>query len=334
MSIRALSWSLAAATLCLSAAGGAQAQIVIGGGTTNVSCNGGSNGTATASPSGGDGFYTYTWTPYGGTSPTATGLAAGSFTVEVRDGSGATATRNYTVTQPTLLAANPWSQSNVSTNGGADGAASVSVSGGMPGYTYSWAPSGGTASAAVGLTAGTYTVTVMDANTCTAQQSFTITEPAAGPAATVASVGVPANGAYTPGQTLSFTVNFSEAVTVNTTGGTPSIALTVGAATRYATYQSGSGSSSLTFRYTVQPGDLDSDGIAIGALGLNGGTIRNGSTNVVLTLNSVGATNAVLVTTPPPAAVPTLTEWAMILLTGLLALFGAARLGLLPARKS
>jgi len=333
MSIRALSWSLAAATLCLSAAGGSQAQIVIGGGNTSVSCNGGANGTATASPSGGVAPYTYSWAPYGGTNSTATGLAAGQFTVTVTDNTGATETRGYTVTQPPLLVASQFSQSNVSTNGGANGAATVSVSGGTPGYTYSWAPSGGTASSAVGLSAGTYTVTVMDANTCMRQQSFTITEPAAGAAATVASVGVPANGTYGPGQTLIFIVNFNEAVAVDTSGGTPHLALTVGAATRYATYQSGSGSSSLTFQYTVQPGDVDSDGITIGALGLNGGTIRNGSTDVALTLNSVGATNAVLVATPPPAPVPTLTEWAMILLTGLLALFGAARLGL-PARKS
>lgn len=325
MSIRALSWSLAAASLCLSAAGGAQAQITIDGGSTNVSCNGGANGTATAAPSGGVEPYTYSWAPYGGTSPTATGLAAGSFTVTVTDNTGAFETRGYTVTQPPLLVASQFSQSNVSTNGGANGAATVSVSGGTPGYTYSWAPSGGTASSAVGLTAGTYTVTVMDANTCMTWQSFTITEPAAGAAATVASVGVPANGVYGPGQTLTFTVNFSEAVTVNTSGGTPHLALTVGAATRYATYQSGSGSSSLTFQYTVQPGDVDSDGIAVGALGLNGGTILNGSTNVNLTLNSVGATNAVLVAAPPPAPVPTLTEWAMILLAGLLGLFGLSQ---------
>jgi hypothetical protein len=39
--------------------------------------------------------------------------------------------------------------------------------------------------------------------------------------------------------------------------------LTIGSTTRYATYVSGSGSASLLFRYTVQAGDLDSDGIAV-----------------------------------------------------------------------
>lgn len=332
MSLRALSWSLAAATLCLSAAGGAQAQISITTSYTNVSCNGAGNGTATITPSGGTEPYRYSWAPSGGTNATANGLAAGNYTVTVTDSNEESATSNYTITQPPVMSVSS-SQTNVAVNGGATGSATVSVSGGTPGYYYSWAPSGGTAATASGLTAGAYTVTVTDANSCQRTQNFTITQPAAVVAATVTSVTVPANGTYAPGQTLDFTVNFSENVTVNNTGGTPRIALTVGAATRYATYLSGSSTSALTFRYTILSGDADSDGITIGALDLNGGTIRNGTTDVTLTLNSVGATGGVLVATPPPAPIPTLTEWAMILLTGLLALFGAARLGLLPTRK-
>ena len=60
-------------------------------------------------------------------------------------------------------------------------------------------------------------------------------------------------------------------------------------------------------------------------LELNGGTIRNGSTDLNLTLNSVAATSGVLVGTPLPAPIPTLTEWAMILLAGLLGLFGLSQ---------
>ncbi|WP_166642919.1 MBG domain-containing protein, partial [Sunxiuqinia elliptica] len=123
-------------------------------------------------------------------------------------------------------------------------------------------------------------------------------------APTVTSVSVPANATYVAGQDLDFTINFDEAVTVNTTGGTPQIALTIGATTRQASYQSGSGSSALAFSYTVQAGDLDTDGIAVGSLAVNGGTIKDvAGNNANLTLNSVGATSAVLV----GATVPTVT---------------------------
>lgn len=150
----------------------------------------------------------------------------------------------------------------------------------------------------------------------------------------VSSVAVPADGIYTTGQALIFTVNYDQAVIVDTSGGTPAIALTVGATARYATYISGSGTSALTFRYTAIAGDTDFNGITIGMLGFNGGSINNGSETANLVLNNVGSTANVLVAAAsPPAPVPTLTEWTMILLTGLLALFGAARLGFLPAAR-
>ncbi|MCD9460038.1 choice-of-anchor D domain-containing protein [Marinibactrum halimedae] len=118
---------------------------------------------------------------------------------------------------------------------------------------------------------------------------------------TVTSVGVPSNGTYSATQNLDFTVNFSENVTVNTTGGSPTVAITIGSTTRQATYQSGSGTSALVFRYTVQTGDQDTDGIAVGALALNGGTLRDAPGNdAVLTLNSVGTTTNVLVDTVGP----------------------------------
>jgi len=121
---------------------------------------------------------------------------------------------------------------------------------------------------------------------------------------TVASVSVPATGAYKAGEVLSFTVNASEAVLVNTGGGTPRLALDIGGATRYASYVSGSGSSALLFQYTVQAGDTDSDGIAVaGSLDLNGGTTRDAAGNDLnLTLNAVGATGGVLVDTTAPTA--------------------------------
>jgi len=213
MSIRPQFWSLAAATFCLSIAGGAHAQITATTSQSNVSCSGGSNGVATVTPSGGLGPYTYFWAPRGGTAATASGLTADNYAVTISDGINLSIMRNFTITEPDVLGGNI-SKTDATSALAADGAATVTASGGTAPYTYSWAPSGGTAATATGLTQGAYSVTVTDRNGC-----FT---------------------------------------TVNTNVGV---------------------------------------GVA------------------------------------PPVAVPTLTEWAMILLTGLLALFGAARLGFLPAAR-
>jgi len=155
----------------------ANALTATAGAINNVSCNGGANGTATVNVTGGTGARTYSWAPFGGTNATATGLSAGTYTVTVTDANACTATQNFTISQPTALTASIGSQTNVSCNGGANGTATVSVTGGTGIYTYSWAPSGGTAATATGLAAGTYTVTVTDANVCQATQSFTISQP-------------------------------------------------------------------------------------------------------------------------------------------------------------
>jgi hypothetical protein len=97
-----------------------------------------------------------------------------------------------------------------------------------------------------------------------------------------------ANGAYTAGTTVDVTVDFSAAVTVT---GTPQLQLETGTVDRFAAYVSGSGTSTLTFRYTVQAGDSSSDldYVGTGALGLNGGTIKDaGGVDATLTLATPG----------------------------------------------
>ncbi|BCG26160.1 hypothetical protein TUM18999_43510 [Pseudomonas tohonis] len=119
----------------------------------------------------------------------------------------------------------------------------------------------------------------------------------------VTSVGVPANGTYVAGNTLDFTVNFDEAVTVDTTGGTPRLAITLDTGgTVYADYVSGSGGTALVFRLTVASGQADANGISVGgAIDPHGGTLRDAAGNdVTTTLNSVGDTSAVLVDAVPP----------------------------------
>ncbi len=83
-----------------------------------------------------------------------------------------------------------------------------------------------------------------------------------------------ANGVFIAGDRLEVTVVFDEPVTVT---GTPRVALTVGAATRYAAYVSGGGTTSPVFRYTVARADRDADGVSVGAsaLDLNGGKIAD-----------------------------------------------------------
>ncbi|WP_322883869.1 hypothetical protein [Microvirga lotononidis] len=109
----------------------------------------------------------------------------------------------------------------------------------------------------------------------------------------VSSVAVPANGTYKAGDTLDFTVAFTEAVVVS---GVPSIALVVGSKVVEASYVGGSGTGALTFRYVAATGDLDANGIAIGALALKGGTIQSlGGLDAETILNGVGSTAHVLV---------------------------------------
>ncbi len=176
---------------------------------TNVSCNGGNNGAATVSVSGGTPGYTYSWSPSGGTAATASGLIAGTYTCTITDANSCTRTQTVLLTQPTVIASSVTSQTNVSCNGGNTGAASISVSGGAPGYTYLWAPSGGTTATISGRTAGTYTCTITDANSCTRTQTVSLTQPTAIASSVASQTNVSCNGGN------------NGAATVSVSGGTP-----------------------------------------------------------------------------------------------------------------
>ncbi|MBX3619149.1 MAG: DUF4347 domain-containing protein [Rhizobacter sp.] len=123
-------------------------------------------------------------------------------------------------------------------------------------------------------------------------------------APTVTSVGVPANGSYVAGQSLDFTVSLSETISVDTAGGTPRLAIDMGGTTVYADYVAGSGTGTLVFRYTVQTGDNDTDGIAVSGLQANGGTLRDAAGNDLSpALANIGATAGVTVDTTDPTAI-------------------------------
>lgn len=138
-----------------------------------------SNGGATLTVSGGTGTYSYVWQPTGGSSASASGLAAGPYTVVVSDQNACLDTVNLVITTIGGPIINVVTQNNVSCNGGNNGLITVSASGATPPYTYSWSPTGGNTATVSNLIAGNYTVTVTDSIGCISVQTFTITQPQA-----------------------------------------------------------------------------------------------------------------------------------------------------------
>ncbi|MBS1580942.1 MAG: SprB repeat-containing protein, partial [Bacteroidetes bacterium] len=137
---------------------------------TNALCNGTANGSATYLPNA-NGF-TYLWNdPAAQTAHTATGLAAGNYHVRVTDGYGCDTTVNVTITQPAAITIANLAVTHEQCAGNNDGAITVTANGGTAPYHYSW-NTGHPADTLATLTAGagTYTVTVTDANGCAAAQ--------------------------------------------------------------------------------------------------------------------------------------------------------------------
>jgi gliding motility-associated-like protein len=132
----------------------------------NASCNGVANGSASFSPA--NPTYSYVWSN-GQTGATATGLAAGGYTVTVSTALGCTASFPVTITQPAALAIASMNVVNESCAGMGNGSATVIVSGGTVPYAYTWSVPGSGPSITAG--AGTYQVSITDANGCAAVQS-------------------------------------------------------------------------------------------------------------------------------------------------------------------
>ncbi|WP_217810166.1 Ig-like domain-containing protein [Salibaculum griseiflavum] len=107
------------------------------------------------------------------------------------------------------------------------------------------------------------------------------------------SLGTPAftsTGPYKAGDVIGFELTFTEPVTVDESGGTPSVDLDVGGSVQTVALSSASGDT-LSFAYEVQPSDTDADGVAVVAntLALNGATITGDSTGQPALLGHSGA---------------------------------------------
>lgn len=135
----------------------------------------------------------------------------------------------------------------------------------------------------------------------------TVAVTAVADSAVVTGVGMPMDGVYGEGTPLDFTVTFDHAITVNTSGGIPTLSVTLQSGeTVQAQYVAGSGTNDLVFRYSVISGEFDTDGITLGsAVVANGGTLTNvddaQTMNAALTLHGVGASGGVLVDAVAPA---------------------------------
>jgi gliding motility-associated-like protein len=149
---------------------------------TNVLCFGSNTGNVTIAGSGGVSPYLY---KMAGGSYQASGLfetlIADSYTVTIQDANLCTFDVTVNITQPlAILAVNTLSSTNVSCSGSANGSVNVSASGGTSPYMFSLNGGAYQASGSFSnLAASTYTITVQDANLCTAIVTVAITEPEA-----------------------------------------------------------------------------------------------------------------------------------------------------------
>jgi|GEM_PF-3157512 len=144
----------------------------------NVSCNGSVDGAIYITPINGVAPYTFAWSN-GSTTEDLTGLIPGTYVATVSDAVGCSfVAPPFTITEPTAVAITVDGFTNVSCNGGADGSISITTTGGTPPYTYTWS-NGATSEDVTGLSAGTYSGTITDANGCILVAGpVNITEPA------------------------------------------------------------------------------------------------------------------------------------------------------------
>ncbi|NJM79932.1 MAG: T9SS type A sorting domain-containing protein [Flavobacterium sp.] len=232
---------------------------------SNVTCNGAANGAASVVPAtGGVGPYTYNWTPgnpTGDGTTSVTGLTAGTWTCTVTDANSCTTAVNFTITQPTALALTPASQTNIACNGGSNGAAAVNVAtGGAGGYTYNWTPgnpTGDGTTSVTGLTAGTWTCTVTDANGCTTAVNFTITQPTALVATAIVDNNASCNGLADGGATASATGGTSPYTYAWSNGATTASITGIVAGTYNVTITDGNGCTDMASVTITQPSAID-----------------------------------------------------------------------------
>ena len=150
------------------------AAIVANAVNTNIKCNGDGNGLVDLTASGGTPPLAYLWSN-GATTEDLSGLSPGNFTVTVTDASGCPQNAFASITEPPVLVVLAPTVTDETATGANDGTITVNTpTGGTQPYGYGWQPGGLTTQNISGLSPGAYTLTVTDANNCTATVTDTV----------------------------------------------------------------------------------------------------------------------------------------------------------------
>jgi gliding motility-associated-like protein len=261
--------------------------------TTNVSCNGGANGSLTASAGGGTSGYTYSLN--GGTaqaSPTFSGLSFGTYTITAIDSKGCQAQITGAITQPAALSLT-LSSTNANCTA-ANGTASVVASGGTSPYTYAWTGGGGAAAATGGIATGAYTVTVTDFKGCVRTGSVTVGQTLGGTASVTNVTNVSCNGGANGSMQASITSTGATSYTYSWTpsGGTAISASSLSPGTYTVTITDNFGCVSTASATITQPAAL--------SLTLSNTNVScNGGADGTITATTTGGTSAYSYTWSP-----------------------------------
>gem|GEM_PF-1009860 len=166
------------------------AALNVSGVVANLSCFNQNNGSIDLSATGGTAPYAYIWSN-AATTQSLNNIAAGNYTVTVRDANNCSVVQSFVVAQPDSFAVQT-AISNVRCFSEANGRIQLTVSGSNPPYFYEWSNQANTAQTQ-NLTAGNYTVTISDDSNCTTIKTYNITQPSAALAATANVVNTTCN---------------------------------------------------------------------------------------------------------------------------------------------
>ena len=253
---------------------------------SNVSCFGGTNGSVGVTVSNPIGTPIYQWNN-GSNSQLLTGVSAGTYVYTITNGNGCTTTGAISILQPSILSATPTvtDAACASTNG----SVAIAMTGGTAPYQYLW-NTGATTSSINNLAAGTFTVTVTDANSCTYSTSLQVIQ---------SNVGTPSVQTTQSNVSCFGGTNGSVGVTVSNPIGTPIYQWNNGSNSQLLT-----GVSAGTYVYTITNGN---GCITTGAISILQPTALNKT--IAATAASCGNSNGTATISMTGGTTPYLYNW-------------------------